>query len=145
MKIEIKQFKELTLEQLYKILKLRFDVFVAEQNSIYDEYDNKDYEAIHLFIEEEDKIIAYLRIYKKSEAIASFGRVVVHKDYRKKGLGREIVQKAVEYIKSDMKVDKVEIEAQYYLKDFYKSFGFKQTSEVYDDGGVPHIDMELNM
>lgn len=145
MEINVKKFNELSLEQLYKILKLRFDVFVAEQNSIYDEYDSEDYEAVHFFIEKEDKVIAYVRVYKKSEGVVSLGRVAVHKDYRKKGLGRKIVQEAIDYVKSDTKVNKIKIGAQEYLKDFYLSYGFKQTSEAYDDDGVLHVDMELSL
>lgn len=144
MNIKIKRFNELTLEQLYKILKLRFDVFVSEQNSIYDEYDNKDYDAIHFFIEDKERVVGYLRLYKKSPSAVSLGRIVVHKDYRKKGLGRKLVQEAINYVKSTLKVEKIQISAQYYLKDFYEEFGFKTTSEAYDDGGVIHIDMNLN-
>lgn len=145
MKIIIKKFKDLTLEQLYKILKLRFDVFVVEQNSIYDEYDNEDYRAIHFFIENKNEVIAYLRVYKKSKLIASLGRVVIHKDYRSKGLVRRIVQKAIDYVSSNLEVSKIKIGAQDYLKKFYESYGFKQESYVYDDGGVPHIDMILDV
>lgn len=144
MDIQIKKFNELTLEQLYKILKLRFEVFVSEQNSIYDEYDNKDYAAIHFFIENKQEVIGYLRLYKKSSTSVSFGRIVVNKDYRKKGLGRKLVQEAINYSKSNLNVGDIQISAQYYLKEFYEEFGFEATSEAYDDGGVLHIDMVLN-
>lgn len=144
MNIRIKSFDELTLDQLYKILKLRFDVFVSEQNSIYDEYDNKDYDAIHFFIEDKESVVGYLRLYKKSLSVVSLGRIVVHKDYRKKGLGRKLVQEAINYSKSNLKVGEIQISAQFYLKEFYEEFGFKATSEAYHDGGVLHIDMVLD-
>ncbi|HQF36273.1 MAG TPA: GNAT family N-acetyltransferase [Candidatus Dojkabacteria bacterium] len=145
MEIEVKKFSELTLEQLYKILKLRFDVFVSEQKSFYDEYDNKDYDAIHFFIEDKQMVVGYLRLYRKTSLSVSLGRIVVQKEYRKMGVGRKLVQEGINYAKSNLKVDKIDISAQYYLKDFYESFGFKSTSEPYDDGGVIHIDMTLEV
>jgi len=129
MEIEVKKFSELTLEQLYKILKLRFDVFVSEQKSFYDEYDNKDYDAIHFFIEDKQMVVGYLRLYRKTSLSVSLGRIVVQKEYRKMGVGRKLVQEGINYAKSNLKVDKIDISAQYYLKDFYESFGFKSTSE----------------
>ena len=145
MKLNVKIFKDLTLEQLYKILKLRYDIFVVEQKSIYNEFDEKDYDAVHIFLQEKKDVIAYMRIYKKSKKIASIGRVVVDLKFRKKGLGRKVVKEGIDYIKSKWKVDKIEISAQEYLKKFYESFGFKQVSDVYDDCGVAHIDMVLDI
>jgi ElaA protein len=139
----VKPFTELTLEQLYKILKLRYDVFVVEQKSIYDEFDEKDYHAIHIFYEDKKDIVAYTRLFKKSNKVAALGRVVVNTKFRKKGLGRKVVQEGIAYIKTVWKIKKIEIGAQVYLKSFYESFGFKQSSDVYDDCGVPHIDMVL--
>lgn len=126
-------------------MKLRFDVFVVEQNSIYDEYDNKDYNALHFFMEDNNDVISYLRVYKKSETKAYLGRVAISKDYRKQGIGKKIVQEAIDHIKSKWKVIKILIGAQEYLKNFYESYGFKQVSDVYDDCGVPHIDMILDV
>lgn len=145
MDIIIKQFEELELSELYYILKLRFDIFVLEQQSIYDEFDTIDFIATHLFIKQNDDIIAYLRLYNKSNEIASFGRVAVHKNYRKKGISKLLISNTIEYIKEKNNISKVEIEAQEYLKEFYNSFGFRQISNAYEDGGVIHIDMELTL
>ena len=145
MKLNIRFFNELTLEQLYEILKLRFDAFVIEQKSIYDEFDRRDYEAIHIFFQDKNEIMAYLRIYKKSDKIASIGRLVVVAKLRKQGLGKKIVKAGIDCIKDKWNADKIEIGAQAYLKKFYGDFGFIQTSDVYDDCGVPHISMELKL
>ena len=145
MKLNVKFFSELTNEQLYRILKLRYDIFVLEQKSIYDEYDGKDYDAVHIFLQEKKEVLAYLRIYKKSNKVASIGRVVVDQRFRKQGLGRKLMNEGINYIKSNWKTDRLEIGAQEYLKKFYESFGFKPTSQPYDDCGVSHIDMEMKL
>ncbi|MBN1501981.1 GNAT family N-acetyltransferase [Candidatus Woesearchaeota archaeon] len=145
MNFTTKKFSELTLEQLYKILKLRYGVFVREQQSIYDEFDEMDYNAIHIFLEEKKKIVAYLRVYKKSDKTACLGRAAVDKEHRKKGIGKEIVKHGLNYIKNNFKAEKTEISAQDYLQKFYESFGFKRISDVYDDCGVEHIDMVLEL
>jgi len=90
-------------------------------------------------------VVGYLRLYRKTSLSVSLGRIVVQKEYRKMGVGRKLVQEGINYAKSNLKVDKIDISAQYYLKDFYESFGFKSTSEPYDDGGVIHIDMTLEV
>ncbi len=143
--VKVLQFSEFTPNLLYEVLKLRFKVFVLEQNSMYEELDDVDFDATHILIQKDGVIVAYMRIYLKEEGVASFGRVVVHKDYRKHGLGSEIVKNGLVYIKENMNVKRVEIEAQEYLKGFYESFGFKQTSQPYDDCGVMHINMKLDI
>lgn len=144
MSIYIKRFEELTTHQLYDLLKLRFDVFVIEQQCIYDELDNKDQQAIHMFFEEQGKITAYLRLYKTSENKASFGRVVVALSHRKKGLGGQLVEAALQYTREQWPaVNEITIGAQEYLQKFYESYGFQQISTVYLDEGIPHMDMRL--
>lgn len=145
MKIILKEFDELELKELYGILKLRFDVFVLEQQSIYDEFDSIDFIATHLFIKQNDEIIAYLRFYDKSDTTASFGRVAVHKNYRKKGISKLLISAVIEHIKEKNNILKIEIEAQEYLKKFYNSFGFIQVSNPYEDGGVIHISMKSEL
>lgn len=144
MSIHIKKFEELTLYQLYELLKLRFDVFVIEQQCIYDELDNEDQQAIHMFFEEQGKITAYLRLYKTANDKASFGRVVVEPNHRKKGLGGQLVDAALQYTREQWpEVDEITIGAQEYLQKFYESYGFQQISTVYLDEGIPHMDMRL--
>lgn len=145
MEIIIKQFDELELKELYGILKLRFDVFVFEQKSIYKEYDAIDFRSTHFFIKENNNVVAYARSYQKNEKIASIGRVVVHQNHRKKGIGIFLMETAIAYTKQTKGFDCIQIGAQEYLREFYKSFGFEQISDTYDDGGIAHIHMELKI
>ena len=95
----IKKFSELSTEEIYNILKLRSEVFVVEQNCVYQDIDEKDQKAIHLFLERNSEIIAYTRIFKKGdyyEENPSIGRVVVSKKERGKNLGKEIMKKSID-------------------------------------------------
>ena len=140
----IKKFDELTLNELYDILKLRVDIFVVEQNCPYGELDNKDKESIHIFYRENGEITAYLRIIPKflSYESVSMGRICVNQEFRSRKLGREIVKDAINYIEKDMKEYIITIGAQEYLKDFYASFDFKPVSDIYDEDGIKHLDMQ---
>lgn len=138
-----KKFNELTLEELYEILKLRSEVFVVEQNCIYNDIDGKDLTSSHIMIKENGKIKAYLRALQPgvSYEAASLGRVLVSPDARGKGYAKAIVTKGVEYILNNFNTTKITIGAQEYLKNFYSEIGFKPISEVYDEDGIPHLDM----
>ena len=140
----IKKFDELTLNELYDILKLRVDIFVVEQNCPYGELDNKDKESIHVFYRENGEITAYLRIIPKflSYESVSMGRICVKQEFRSRKLGREIVKDAINYIEKDLKEYIITIGAQEYLKDFYASFDFKPVSDIYDEDGIKHLDMQ---
>ncbi|MBU0757548.1 MAG: GNAT family N-acetyltransferase [Nanoarchaeota archaeon] len=145
MNFTIKSFNELTLTELYQILKLRFDVFVIEQNSIYNEFDDIDYKAVHMFAQNKGKVIAYIRIYEKSKNTAVLGRIVIDEKHRGTGLGKIMIQKGIAFVKNEMKLKKINICAQEHLKGFYSDYGFRQVSDAYDDGGIQHIDMVLNL
>lgn len=138
-----KNFNELTLEELYEILKLRSEVFVVEQNCIYNDIDGKDLTSSHIMIKENGKIKAYLRALQPGVSYedASLGRVLVSPDARGKGYAKTIVTKGVEYILNNFNTTKITIGAQEYLKNFYSEIGFKPISEVYDEDGIPHLDM----
>ena len=140
----IKKFSELTLDELYDILKLRTDIFVVEQNCPYGELDNKDKESIHIFYKDNGEITAYLRIIPKflSYDSVSMGRICVKKECRSRKLGRVIVKDAIDYIEKEMNEYIITIGAQEYLKDFYASFDFKPISGVYDEDGIEHLDMQ---
>ena len=140
-KIQILNFNDFSPDLLYKVLKLRFNTFVLEQKSLYQEFDDIDYEAIHILIQKKGVLVAYMRIFKKDKETASFGRVVVEEKYRNEGYGKLIVQEGMKYIKEHIGVKRVDIEAQEYLKSFYESFGFKQNSKPFEDCGVIHIQM----
>lgn len=146
MNLEIKKFNELTVEELYDILKVRSEVFVVEQNCVYNDQDGKDIDSIHIMIKEGNKIMAYLRVIKAGISYdnASIGRVLVTSEARKKGLARKIVCAGIDYIINSWNEDKITIGAQNYLRDFYESLGFEAVSEVYSEDGIPHLDMTYN-
>ncbi|MHB0755663.1 GNAT family N-acetyltransferase [Polaribacter sp. M15] len=140
----IKSFQELTTTELYQILQIRSEVFVVEQDCVYQDIDFKDQKAIHVFGYKNDKIIAYTRIFKPKDYFknASIGRVVVAKNERKFGYGHQIMIASIATIKNRFKVDKITISAQKYLQKFYESHQFKQIGEEYLEDGIPHIRMD---
>lgn len=147
MKIVIKKFEELTADELYWILKLRSDVFVVEQQCIYLDCDGKDVRAQHLYVEKDHEIVGYLRILDKGQTFdtLAIGRVVVREDYRRIGLARHMMNKAIMFISDYLKEDVVRLSAQQHLIEFYKSVGFYTISEGYEEDGIPHIDMEYKV
>ncbi len=139
----IKQFNELSTRELYQILQLRNNVFVVEQNCVYQDADGKDYDAYHLFLKKEGQIIAYARLFKSGDYFdkASIGRVVVHPKFRKQNLGKILMQKALQYMTENLKEPTIEISAQTYLRKFYNDLGFKVIGDEYLEDGLPHIRM----
>lgn len=146
MKWSLKKFSELTNHEIYKILKLRNEIFIVEQSCPYMDCDGKDEESYHLFAEDGEDIIAYLRIIKKGIIYddVAIGRVCVNKKYRKNNLGREMILRAISFIENELKEKKIKIQAQSYLYDFYKSLGFNEISDTYLEDGISHIDMIYN-
>jgi len=141
MKIYIKKFKELTVDETYNILKLRSEVFVVEQNCIYQDLDGKDELAIHLFYKKKNEIIAYTRIFKKGDYYKenpSIGRVVVSKKERGKEIGKSIMKESILYIKNNYNNKSIELSAQKYLDKFYKELKFYSQGEDYLEDGIPH-------
>jgi len=146
LKWKIKAFEELTVTELYDLLKLRSEIFVVEQNCVYLDIDGKDKLALHLIGQYDDKIVAYSRIFNAGISFdnASIGRVVVDANYRDKKWGHDLMREAIAGIKSNFGKDQITIGAQLYLKKFYESHGFVQTSEMYLEDDIPHIEMQLN-
>ncbi len=142
---QCKHFSELTNEELYKILQLRNEVFVVEQNCPYQDCDNKDLKAHHLTGWDDDTLVAYTRLLPKgipySDA-ASIGRVVTSPKARGKNLGKELMQNSIANIYSLYGEVPITIGAQLYLKRFYESFSFVQQGDVYLEDNIPHIIME---
>jgi len=143
-----KTFYELDTEDLYQILRLRSEVFVVEQDCVYQDIDNKDQNAIHLYFKENDEIVAYTRIFNAGHYYENpcIGRVVVSKKNRGKDLGKKIMIDSIEYIKQNIKAEKIELSAQKYLNKFYKDLGFYKIGEDYLEDGIPHQRMikEIN-
>lgn len=140
---QMKKFTELKLHEMYEILSLRSKVFVVEQECPYQDCDGRDEHSYHLFCEENGKITAYLRIIEKGISYdkISIGRVCVDKDYRSRGIAREMMTKAITFVRESLKENEIKIQAQAYLIDFYKSLGFREISEEYLEDNIPHIDM----
>ena len=147
MKIIIKHFHQLTTQELYNILQLRSEVFVVEQDCVYQDIDNKDQNAIHLYYKENDQIVAYTRIFKVGDYYENpcIGRVVVSKKNRGNDLGKKIMTDSIEFIKQNIKGEKIELSAQKYLDKFYKDLGFYNTGEDYLEDGIPHQRMFFDL
>lgn len=142
MDIIIKKFDELSLNELYKIMQLRSQVFVVEQNCIYQDLDDIDKISYHLFIKgNNDMIKAYLRIFEKDKDTAQIGRVVTEEKERKKGYATKLMEKGIQLIKNEMKKDKVYLEGQVYCKDLYLKLGFEIISDEFLEDGIPHYKM----
>lgn len=143
MEWKLKQFNELTLSELYQILKSRVDIFVVEQECPYPEIDGIDPECIHLFKKDQDKIVAYARLVPKDilYPYPSIGRIIVDLDYRKFGYGRELLNRAISVITEEWGEKEIKLHGQVYLREFYQSFGFQEVSDPYLEDGIPHVDM----
>ncbi|MES2429757.1 MAG: GNAT family N-acetyltransferase [Bacteroidota bacterium] len=138
-----KSFTELSPFELYEVLKLRNEVFVLEQNCVYQDADGKDKDSWHLMGWDQTSLVAYCRIIPPGNAFdeASIGRVVSSPLYRRTGSGRQLMKIAIEKTLSQFNCQSVRIGAQLYLKDFYTSLGFEQASEIYLEDGIKHIEM----
>ena len=143
-KWEIKKFDELTLKQLYEITRSRCEVFIQEQKIVCEEeLDGLDEKCIHVFLEEDEIVVAYCRIVPKGinyENI-SIGRVLVLEGFRRKGIAQEMLKVTVEYIKSNFQDNKIVLSSQLYAKVLYESVGFIVASDIYEEAGIPHVKM----
>lgn len=141
MQMVIKKFSELTSLELYEILRLRSEVFVVEQDCVYQDLDNLDQDAYHVYLHEEGKIVAYLRVIDKDKRLdeVSLGRVISLE--RRKGYGTTLMQVGLRVAKEKFGATRVKIGAQAYAKPFYENVGFKQISGEYMEDGIPHIYM----
>ena len=137
----VKKFEELTVEELYEILRLRAEVFVVEQNCAYQDLDEIDKKAYHVYLKDEDEILAYLRVIDKGDRLdeVSLGRVISLK--RRMGYGTAVMNAGVAVAKEKFGAKKIKIGAQLYAKPFYEQVGFRQISDEYLEDGIPHIYM----
>ena len=144
MQLYRKHFQELTTDELYSILKLRVAVFVVEQSCPYMELDGLDQKAVHVWLENEDGIQAYLRVMDRgveNESV-SIGRVIAVK--RRCGLGSQILSEGIRAAKDFFHADTIYLEAQVYAKGLYEKQGFRQFSEEFLLDGIPHVRMLLD-
>ena len=145
MELKTKYFNELSTIELYEILKARSQIFVIEQKCIYQDIDDIDYKSIHIFYQQDNKVMAYLRIFPKEENwdVVQIGRVLSIE--HGKGLGGKILKEGIKYIKEKINTNKIYIEAQCYAIGFYKREGFKICSEEFLEDGILHVKMELEL
>ncbi len=138
-----KFFDDLTPHELYAIIKLRNEVFVVEQNCVFQDADDKDKKCYHLMGMAGDELAAYARLVPTAVSYKnmSIGRIVTSSKFRSIGAGKALMHEAISRCTLLFGEQTIEIGAQLYLKNFYESFGFKQTSDVYDEDGIPHIEM----
>ena len=142
----LKEFNELTTAELYAIMQLRNEVFVVEQNCVYQDADGKDQRSMHLCGWDGVQLAAYTRIIPPgiSYTEASIGRVVTAAAYRNTGAGRKLMEESIKHTFNRFHVNSIRIGAQVYLAKFYGSLGFIQSSGEYLEDGIPHIEMILN-
>ena len=146
LKIQTKTFQELTTIELYELLQLRSEVFVVEQDCVYQDMDGKDDSALHILGIKNAKIVAYARVFKPGLYFeeASIGRVVVKETERKHQYGYDIMKASISAIKSTYNETIIKISAQTYLKIFYNNLGFQEVGTGYLEDGIPHIGMVKN-
>ena len=142
----VKKFNELSIQELYAILQLRSEVFVVEQDCVYQDIDYKDQKAFHILGIKEEKIIAYARIFNSGDYFSkpSIGRIIVKENQRKYKYGFQLVEESIQYIEDNFIEKTILISAQTYLTKFYNSLGFIQQGEGYLEDGIPHIKMIRN-
>ena len=137
-------FQTLTPQQLYAYLHLRSEVFVVEQNCVYQDLDNLDQDSLHVFIHDQDTLVACARIVPANEKypVISIGRVIVAAAYRKQQLGHALMQYCIAEIYKHYGPQKIVLSAQAHLQNFYKKYNFTPQGEIYLEDGIPHIHME---
>jgi ElaA protein len=141
----LKPFRDLSINELYELLRLRSEVFIVEQNCVFLDQDNKDKESWHLMGWYGNELIAYVRILPPGlvHKFPSIGRVVTSLKHRGMGAGRELMNEAIKRTQDLFAGHSIQIGAQLYLKKFYQSLGFEQSGEIYLDDGIEHIEMIL--
>jgi ElaA protein len=137
---KISTTEQLTRKELITIFKERVKVFVVEQDCPYQEVDDDDFDATHIFNIEGNDLLAYARVMDRGDYI-KFGRVLVNRNHRGKRLGDELLQQVMDFIEKTHRPEVIKIEAQAHLEGFYGSFGLRKNSEVFLEDGIPHIEM----
>lgn len=143
MEINIKPFEKLTIDELHDLLQLRSEVFVVEQNCVYQDIDGKDRKALHVLGKLDNSVVAYTRCFAQGIYFdeAAIGRVVVAPSKRKLNLGHLIMDASIEAIHLHFHTNVIKLSAQTYLIAFYEHHGFQTTGEEYLEDGIPHIEM----
>ncbi|MFF2753882.1 GNAT family N-acetyltransferase [Psychrobacillus sp. NPDC058041] len=140
------KFEEFDVNLLYEVLKLRVDVFVVEQNCAYPDLDTYDQQSLHLMCIEKEEVIAYCRVLPPGEKydVCSIGRVIVKEKARGTGVARQLMIKAIEEAEDAWNIQTIQLCAQSHLQRFYESLGFITMSDIFDEDGIPHVNMVRN-
>lgn len=138
-----KPFTALTPDELYAILRLRIDVFIVEQQCIFQDADNNDQQAMHLMFWENNQLAAYSRLFAPGIMYpeSSIGRILTNSQFRNKNYGKKLLTESIQQIYRLYGLQPIQIGAQLYLKKFYESFGFRQSGDIYVEDGIDHIHM----
>lgn len=146
MEPEIYRFEQLSLDLLYDVLRLREQVFMLEQQSLYEDIDGLDKQALHLCIREDTQLIAYLRLrFLPAKNKAKIERVVVSSAHRSKKLAKILMQTAIDLIEKEPDMHTAMLSSQVEVMGFYEKLGFVASGDEYDDGGIAHKDMAMAM
>ena len=140
MNLIVKFFDELTTRELYEIVRARTEIFLLEQKIICQDFDGVDYDSLHCFLEEDGKVMAYLRAYRTEETV-KIGRVLslTHGI----GLGKELLNKSIPEIKRKLNCNTITLHSQKHAQGFYEKLGFTATSPDFIEEGIPHVAMKL--
>lgn len=139
-----KSFKELNSKELYAILALRMAVFCVEQDCPYQDADGVDFEAQHVYIGDENEVVAYARVIPPEQGKCHIGRIVVAQKSRGQKFATQIIKACIQYCKTHYPQSIIEISAQSYLSDYYQSLGFKSTGKFYLEDDIPHEQMQIS-
>ena len=143
-KIFLKKFDRLSRKEIHDLFLLRSEVFVVEQNCVYQDFDGRDEKAEHVLVKKNNKIIAYSRVLQDSDPnYILIGRIVVSKNERGNSLGSFLLDFTLKKINEKKPKRPIKISAQEHLEKFYTDHGFKRTSNTYMEDGIPHISMTL--
>lgn len=140
---KVKNYQDLTRDELYALLQLRAEVFVVEQDCVYQDLDGKDQKALHVLGFKKDQLVAYTRVFGPGDYFkeASIGRVVVQEKERSHKYGDDLMKRSIRAIEDTYESTTIKISAQTYLKKFYNNLGFEEVGEGYLEDGIPHIGM----
>lgn len=143
MDIVVKSFDELTTVELYEILKARAAIFVVEQNCVYQNLDDVDHQSLHVFYQEDNRVLAYLRAFYKEKGVVQIGRVLTMQ--RGNGWGGKLLHEGLIQIQKRIPAQKIYIEAQKYVIGYYQREGFQVTSEPFLEDGIEHVQMKFTI
>ena len=142
MEFKYRFFNELTVRELYEIVRARTQIFLLEQNIICQDFDGVDYESLHCFLEDGETVVAYLRAYRSEDGAAKIGRVLSRTHGI--GLGTRLMRESMPVICEKFGCERLELDAQKQAEIFYHRLGFKTVSDEFLEEGIPHVKMALD-